>query len=197
MGEHRLEFVKRLLSLDGPEEALVLLQEPLEGQAFLAESRNEAAQGGKAPQYLLHPFEVSNRAHPVEGPDFFRVWLDALLGNNVSQQHAARHPEDTLFGVQFHPVGPQIVERGAQVANKVVRLSGLHDYVVYVCLNGSPDVVSENMLHTPLVLSAHISEAKWHCYIAKHPEWHDEGGRELIRLLHLYLVVPKIGIKET
>jgi hypothetical protein len=38
MGEHRLEFVKRLLSLDGPGEALVLLQEPLEGQAFLAES---------------------------------------------------------------------------------------------------------------------------------------------------------------
>jgi hypothetical protein len=58
-------------------------------------------------------------------------------------------------------------------------------------------VVSENMLHTPLVRSAHISKAKWHCYLAKHRERHDEGGRELVGLLHLYLVVPGIGIKET
>jgi hypothetical protein len=31
MGKRRLEFVKRLLGLDGPEEALVLLQESVEG----------------------------------------------------------------------------------------------------------------------------------------------------------------------
>jgi hypothetical protein len=36
MGERRLEFVERLLGLDGPGEALMLLQEPVEGQAFLA-----------------------------------------------------------------------------------------------------------------------------------------------------------------
>jgi hypothetical protein len=58
-------------------------------------------------------------------------------------------------------------------------------------------VVSENVLHTPLVRNARVSEAKWHHYVAKHVEWRDEGGRELIRLLHLYLVVPGIGIKET
>jgi hypothetical protein len=34
------------------------------------------------------------------------------------------------------------------------------DYVVYVSLNGSPDVVSENMLHTLLVCSARVPEAK-------------------------------------
>jgi hypothetical protein len=59
-----------------------------------------------------------------------------------------------------------------------------------------PDVVSKNVLHTSLVRSARISEAKWHCYVANHAEWRDEGGRELIRL-HLYLVVLGIGIKET
>jgi hypothetical protein len=31
MGEHRLQLFKRLLGLDGPGEALVLLQEPVEG----------------------------------------------------------------------------------------------------------------------------------------------------------------------
>jgi hypothetical protein len=31
MGERRLEFVKRLLGLDSPREALVLLQEQVEG----------------------------------------------------------------------------------------------------------------------------------------------------------------------
>jgi hypothetical protein len=31
VGERRLEFVKRLLSLDGLGEALMLLQEPVEG----------------------------------------------------------------------------------------------------------------------------------------------------------------------
>jgi hypothetical protein len=35
----------------------------------------------------------------------------------VPQQHAARHPEDALFGVQFHPVGPQAIKRNAQVIN--------------------------------------------------------------------------------
>jgi hypothetical protein len=84
----------------------VFFQEPVEGQALLAEPRNEAAQGGEAPQHLLDPLEVSNRTHLLEGSNLFWVGLDASLGNNVSQQHASRHAKDTLFGVQFHPVGP-------------------------------------------------------------------------------------------
>jgi hypothetical protein len=99
---------------------LVLLQEPVEGQALLVEPRDEAAQGGEAPQQLLNPLKVSNRAHPVEGCDFFGVGLDASLGNDVSQQHAARDPENALFGVQFHPVGLQAVECDAQVINQVI-----------------------------------------------------------------------------
>jgi hypothetical protein len=108
-----------------------------------------------------------------------------------------RHPEDAFFGVQFHPVGLQAIERDTKVIDQVVCLPGLHDYVVYVSLNGLLDVVYENMLHTPLVRGTRISEAKWHRYVAEHPEWCDEGGRELIGLLHLYLVVPGIGVKET
>jgi hypothetical protein len=83
MGEHRLESVKRSLGLDGPGEALMLLQESVEGQTLFAEPRDEAAQGGKAPQHLLDPLEVSNRDHPVEGCDLFRVGLNASLENDI------------------------------------------------------------------------------------------------------------------
>jgi hypothetical protein len=122
---------------------------------------------------------------------------NAPLGDDVSQQHATRHPENALFGVEFYPVSPQAIEHGAKIVNQVVCLHGFYDYVVYVRHNGPPDVVSENVLHTSLVHSARVSEAKWYSYVAKHAEWRDEGGRELIILLHLYLVVPGIGIKET
>jgi hypothetical protein len=108
-----------------------------------------------------------------------------------------QHLEGAFFGVQFHPIGLQAVECDAQVVKQVIRLPGLHDYVVYVGLNGPPDVFSEDVLHTSLVRSARISEAKRHRHVAEHPEQRDEGSRELVGLLHLYLVAPGIGIKET
>jgi hypothetical protein len=84
VGQGCLQLVERVLGLGGPGEALVLLEEAIEGQAFLAEPRDEAAQGGKAPQHLLHPFEVPNRAHSLEGRNFLGVGLDAPLGDDVS-----------------------------------------------------------------------------------------------------------------
>jgi hypothetical protein len=38
--------------------------------------------------------------------DLLGVGLDAPLGDDVPQQHSVRYPEDALFGVQFHPIGP-------------------------------------------------------------------------------------------
>jgi hypothetical protein len=61
-----------------------------------------------------------------------------------------------------------------QAVNQVVCLPGLCDYIVYLSLNDSPDVVSENMLHASLICSARISETKRHRYIAVHPEGSDE-----------------------
>jgi hypothetical protein len=191
LGEHHHELIERLLGLDGLGEVFVLLQESVEGQTFLTELRDEAAQGGKAAQHILHPLEVSNRDHPVEGRDLFGVGLDSPLGNVAYQQHVAWHPEDAFFGIQFHPVSPEEIERHAQIVNQVIRLPNFYDYVVYVRLNGSPEVVSENVLHTSLVRSTRVSETKWHRYVAEHAEWRDEGSRELIELLHLYLVVPE------
>jgi hypothetical protein len=68
----------------------------------------------------------------------------------------------------------QAIECHAQVTNQVVRLPGFRDYVVYVSLNGSPDVISENVLHTSLVRSARVSETKRHRYVAVHHEGRDE-----------------------
>jgi hypothetical protein len=153
---------------------LVLLQESVEGQPLFAKPRDEAAQGGEAPQHLLDPLKVSNRAHPLESCDLLGVGLDSPLGDDVPQQHASRHSENALVGVQLHPVGSQAIECHAQVVNQVVCLPDFYDYVVYVSLNGSPDVISENMLHTSLVCSARVSETKRHRYVAVHPEWRDE-----------------------
>jgi hypothetical protein len=75
---------------------------------------------------------------------------------------------------QLYPVGSQAIECHAQVVNQVVRLPGFHDYVVYVSLNSSHDVISENVLHTSLVSSARISETKRHRYVVVHPEGRDE-----------------------
>jgi hypothetical protein len=83
-----------------------------------------------------------------------------------------------------------------KVANQVIRLPGFHDYVIHVCLNGSPDVISEDVLHTSLVCCAHVSETERHRHVAEHPKRRDERSRKLVGLLHLYLVVPEIGIKE-
>jgi hypothetical protein len=58
-------------------------------------------------------------------------------------------------------------------------------------------VVSKDVLHTSLVRGACVSKAKRHHYVAEHPKQRDVGGRELVGLLHLYLVEPKIGIEET
>ena len=45
MGERRLQPVEGFLSLGGPREALGFPQESIQGQAFLAEKRDESAEG--------------------------------------------------------------------------------------------------------------------------------------------------------
>jgi hypothetical protein len=84
-----------------------------------------------------------------------------------------------------------------QIINQVVRLPSPNDNVFYICLHGPPDVILENMLHTSLVCSPSVSKTKWHRYVPKHAERCDERSRELVGLFHLYLVVARIGIKET
>jgi hypothetical protein len=48
----------------------------------------------------------------------------------------------------------------AEVANQVVCLPGFHDYVIYVRLDSPADMVSENVLHAPLVRCTRVPEAE-------------------------------------
>jgi hypothetical protein len=43
-----------------------------------------------APQHLLHPFEVPDRAHSLEGRNLLGVGLDAPLGDDVSYEDQER-----------------------------------------------------------------------------------------------------------
>jgi hypothetical protein len=52
------------------------------------------------------------------------------------------------------------------------------------------------MLHAALIRCTRVSEAERHRDVTEHPEQRDEQSRELIGLLHLYLVIPGVGIKE-
>jgi hypothetical protein len=61
------------------------------------------AQGGQTTQYLLHPFQVSNRVHSVEGGDFLRIGLDAPLGNNVPSSMPRGTPKMHFSGFNFTP----------------------------------------------------------------------------------------------
>jgi hypothetical protein len=57
-------------------------------------------------------------------------------------------------------------------------------------------VISDNVLHAMLVRRTSVSKAERHRDVAEHPEWRDERSRELVGLLHLYLMIPRVGIKE-
>jgi hypothetical protein len=81
-------------------------------------------------------------------------------------------------------------------ANQVVRLPGFYDNVVHVRLYCPPDVISKNVLHAALIRRTCVSGAKWHRDVAEHPERRDERSRKLVGLLHLYLMIPGVGIKE-
>ena len=59
-----------------------------------------------------------------------------------------------------------------------------------------PELVSENVEHTPLIGSSGVSEAKGHRNVTVHAERCDKRSRELVGLFHLDLVVTGIGIKK-
>jgi len=53
----------------------------------------------------LHALDVSDWLHSRDGRDFLGIGLDATLGNDIAQEHASRHAENTLLGVELDLVG--------------------------------------------------------------------------------------------
>jgi hypothetical protein len=65
------------------------------------------------------------------------------------------------------------------------------DYdVIDVSLDRSTNVLSEHVVHAPLVRRTRIPQTKWHGNVAVHPKGRDERSRELVGLFHPDLVIP-------
>ena len=113
-----------------------------------------------------------------------------------SQEHASGDPEHTLLGIELDALLSKAFEGYPQVINEILSLSGFDHDVVYIGLDGLPDVVAKDLGHAPLVRGTCVSEAEGHRHVAVHAEWCDERSCELVGLFHLNLMVARICIKE-
>jgi hypothetical protein len=65
------------------------------------------------------------------------------------------------------------------------------DYdVIDVSLDRSTNVLSEHVVHAPLVCRTHIPQTEWHSNVAVHAKRCDERSCELVGLFHPDLVIP-------
>jgi hypothetical protein len=58
----------------------------------------------EAPCDPLNFFEVLNRAHLCDGCNLFWVGLDATLGNDETEQHSPRNPENSFLRVESYAI---------------------------------------------------------------------------------------------
>jgi hypothetical protein len=98
--------------------------------------------------------------------------------------------------MRLHVVSAQAAKFDLDVVDQLTPLLGFDDNIVYICLDRRPYVFSENMEHAPLVRRPNISKYEGHGHVTIHTKEGDERSRELVRLLHFYLMVAGISIKE-
>jgi hypothetical protein len=97
--------------------------------------------------------------------------------------------EDTLLGIEFYALCSQAPECYFKVREEVGGLPCFDNDVIDISLDRSADVLSEHMVHAPLVCSTCIPQAKWHSSITIHAERCDKRSRELVGFFHLNLVL--------
>ena len=124
------------------------------------------------------------------------VGFNASLGDDETQEHASRHPENAFFQVELYPFGPKAIECDPQIGDQVIHIPGFYNDVVDICFYVPPEMVPEYVDNTPLICSSGVSEAKGHRDVAVHAERCDKRGRKLVGLFHLELVVTRISIKK-
>ena len=85
-------------------------------------------------------------------------------------------------------------------------MSHFDHYVINIDDNGSfwpgdlirlverVDLVSEALLHAPLIGDVNVLQTKRHGYVVVRTIWSDEQGCELIRLFHHNLVIASVSI---
>ena len=80
-----------------------LLQKPIEGETSFVEAQDEAVERDEAPCNSLYPLYVLNQAHPHDGRDLLWVGLDAMLGDDETEQHAPWDPKMHFSGLSLMP----------------------------------------------------------------------------------------------
>jgi hypothetical protein len=111
------------------------------------------------------------------------------LGDDEPQEHASEDSEDTLIGIELHALRSQTLECRFKVGEEVRGFPFLDKDVIDVSLDRSADVLSEHVVHAPLVCCTCIPQAKWHSSITVHAKRCDKRSRELVRLFYLDLVI--------
>jgi hypothetical protein len=127
---------------------------------------------------------------PKVGRDFLRVGLDAPLGDDEPQEHASGDSKDALLGIEFYAFLLETPECRFKVGEVVGGFPRLDYDVINVSLDHSTNVLSEHVVHAPLVRRTRIPQTKWHSNVAVHAKGRDERSRELVRLFHPDLVIP-------
>jgi hypothetical protein len=139
---------------------------------------------------LCTPFQVLDGPHVGDGHDFLRVGLNVPLGDDEPQEHASGDPENTLLGIKFYAFRLETLECRFKVREEVGGFPCLDNDVIDVSLDRSTDVLSEHVVHAPLVCRACIPQTKWHSDVAVHAKGCDERSHELVGLFHPDLVIP-------
>ena len=136
------------------------------------------AQGGQTVSEPLYALDGAYRAHVGDVHDFFWVGLDAMLEHDVSELLPLRNPKNTFFGIQLDVEPSEVHECCGQVCDQVAGLSCFDHYVINIYGNHwswplglirlieQVNLVSEALLHAPLVGGASVLQAEWHGYIA-------------------------------
>jgi hypothetical protein len=128
------------------------------------------AQGRKTSHDPLYSFQVLDGAHVGDGRDFLWVGLDASLEDDEPQEHASGDSEDTLLGIEFYAFRLETPECRFKVGEEVRGFPRLDYDVIDVSLDRSTNVLSEHVVHAPLVCRTRIPQTEWHSNVQYMPK---------------------------
>jgi hypothetical protein len=108
------------------------------------------------PMTLCTPFKSLMGPMLVMAVIYLRVGPDAPLGDDEPQEHASGDSEDTLLRIKFYAFCLETLECRFKVREEVGGFPRLDYDVIDVSLDRSTNVLSEHVVHAPLVCCACI-----------------------------------------
>jgi hypothetical protein len=142
------------------------------------------------PMTLCTPFKSLMGPMLVMAAIFSGLASMPPLGDDEPQEHASGDSEDALLGIEFYAFRLETPECRFKVREEVGGFPRLDYDVIDVSLDRSTNVLSEHVVHAPLVCRTRIPQTKWHSNVAVHAKRCDERSRELVGLFHPNLVIP-------